>query len=279
MQKVLATDLDGTLFYPQRKMTMIPHRNVAFIRRFIKAGGKVVLCTSRNREYTERVIAKIGYPLDVVGGNGTYIIADGQVMKDMSLDNKIATEIFQYLDKNVPVRAWMIQTRDHGIVLYVKEISFFLRMFYQVYYAAQGIYRQPYTFGNRLFRRELKKGQLYSLILYFGAHKGADENAKTINYYIRDHYPSVESSWTQKIIEITPAECSKGLALKKYCDAKGIAYGDVYVVGDSGNDISMFKNFEHSYVMNHAAPSVKKYAKHIIRRFPEMEAYLQEEKD
>ncbi len=279
MKSLLATDLDGTLFYPQRKITMIPQRNVTFLRRYIDRGGKVVLVTSRNREYADRVIAKIKRPLDIIGGNGTYIIIDGQTIQDEHLENHLAVELFDFVEKNFPIRAWMLQSREKGLVLYVGNLSYIKKKMYQLYYAWQGVYKEPYRFGNPLFVEELKSAQLYKLMMYFGFHKDATETAKKTNAYIREHYPSVESSWIRQFIEITPLGCNKGEALRKYCQIKGFSPEDVHVVGDSGNDIAMFKSFANSYCMDHASPAVKKYARHIISKIPDLERYLPTEKE
>ncbi len=279
MKSLLATDLDGTLFYPQRKITMIPQRNVTFLRRYIDRGGKVVLVTSRNREYADRVIAKIKRPIDIIGGNGTYIIVDGKTIQDEHLENHLAEELFDFVEKNFPIRAWMLQSREKGLVLYVGNLSFIKKKMYQLYYAWQGVYKEPYLFGNPLFIEELKKAQLYKLMMYFGFHKDASEIAKKTNAYIREHYPSVESSWIRQFIEITPLGCNKGEALRKYCQVKGFSPEEVHVVGDSGNDIAMFKRFTNSYCMDHASPAVKKYARHIIRHIPDLERYLPTEKE
>ena len=48
MIKLLATDLDGTLFYPKRKFTLMTRKNAKFLKDFYNAGGKVMLVTGRN---------------------------------------------------------------------------------------------------------------------------------------------------------------------------------------------------------------------------------------
>ena len=84
---------------------------------------------------------------------------------------------------------------------------------------------------------------------------------------LREEFSDVECSWTSIINEITPQNCNKAYGLKFYCDYLKINHEDVYVVGDSGNDISMFNLFhENSYCMAKAYPSVKKYAAHTISR-------------
>ena len=45
--KVLVTDLDGTLFFPKRHLVMIPKKNVEFLRKWVAAGNRLVLNSSR----------------------------------------------------------------------------------------------------------------------------------------------------------------------------------------------------------------------------------------
>ena len=55
MAKLLAIDLDGTLFYPKRKRKCICKKNVLFLRKWIDAGNKVVLVTSRSTQFVEKL--------------------------------------------------------------------------------------------------------------------------------------------------------------------------------------------------------------------------------
>ena len=104
-------------------------------------------------------------------------------------------------------------------------------------------------------------------MIFYGLKKNKSKISKEINKELRDKYNDIEVSWTAQVNEITPLHCSKSEGLKKYCEIMNIDKDNVYVVGDSGNDISMFNDFhEHSFCMKHSYPSVKKYASHIISR-------------
>ena len=48
MGKIIATDLDGTLFYPKDKNEMIYKPNLFFLQSFIDDGGKVILISGRS---------------------------------------------------------------------------------------------------------------------------------------------------------------------------------------------------------------------------------------
>ena len=91
----------------------------------------------------------------------------------------------------------------------------------------------------------------------------------------REFGHEIEASWSNEFIEISPYGCSKSNGLKFIENYLKINHSDIYVVGDSGNDISMFKEYqEQSFCMSHAPLSVSKYAKHTIKRFENIETYL-----
>ena len=94
MIKVLATDLDGTLFYPKRKISLISGKNKKFLRKFVKEGKKVILVTGRNQNVSSKVAKKIGSKLNLIGCNGGIIIENGQIIKENCISHDIAKKIY-----------------------------------------------------------------------------------------------------------------------------------------------------------------------------------------
>ena len=101
---------------------------------------------------------------------------------------------------------------------------------------------------NDVFDEELKNGECYKVMVFYGFGKKKKTLSKEINKVLREKYPDIESSWTSIVNELTPVNCNKGAGLEFYTNYLKIDKENVYVVGDSGNDISMFNKFhEHSY--------------------------------
>ena len=71
-------------------------------------------------------------------------------------------------------------------------------------------------------------------------------------------------------IEITSKESDKAQAVKEYCRLKEIKDDEVIVIGDSGNDVSMFRLFENSYCVKNGQDIALKSARHIIDRNDEL---------
>lgn len=88
--KVIATDLDGTLFYPRDKKNMIYAPNLFLLQNFIDKGGKVVLISGRSVDYCKLVLEKLGRPATVIGFNGSCIYSDGMFVEKNVIPNKDA---------------------------------------------------------------------------------------------------------------------------------------------------------------------------------------------
>ncbi|MEC3607860.1 Cof-type HAD-IIB family hydrolase [Bacillus glycinifermentans] len=59
------------------------------------------------------------------------------------------------------------------------------------------------------------------------------------------------------IIEILPAESGKGRALREFAKHYGIEKQDIYAIGDSPNDLSMFEEAGHRIAMGNAIDELK----------------------
>lgn len=67
------------------------------------------------------------------------------------------------------------------------------------------------------------------------------------------------------LYEIVPAGCTKANGMKEVIKDLNIEHDDIYVFGDSGNDIPMLKLATHSIVMANGTDEVKKYAEYITK--------------
>jgi hypothetical protein len=278
MAKILAIDLDGTLFYPKGHKTMVSKKNVKFLRRFIDEGNKVVLVSSRAKPFVDKVIEEIDRPIDSLPCTGAIIKIGGEVVSESTLNNEIATRVIhEIIDKYKPL-SLLITSEKYELLIYFRgKVTWFTRLIYGTWYKmAFGIYRQPFELSNELFEEELNSGKIYGVKVVFGIRSKWDSRNKELNKKLREDYSNdIEASWVGTAIELTPIGCDKANAIKHYMSLVNADKDDIYVIGDSGNDISMFNEFhEHSFVMSHAYPSVKKYAKHEVPRVYELEKYV-----
>ena len=268
MPKVLACDLDGTLFYPRQLTRCISKRNVKFLRRWIDAGNRVVLISSRSQEFLTKLEKEIDRPFDTMSCSSSKISINGKLVRDLYMKNEEIKTIVSKIDTKYEPRGILLTAEGHPCVIYDPgRLSHFLLYMYKIWYFFQFKYREKIEINNELFLDLLDNGKVYKIMTFFGFGKKKGILSKEINKVLRDKYPEIESSWSLIVNELTPKGCNKGEGLDVYCKELNIKPDDVYVVGDSGNDIAMFQKYhKHSYCMAHAYPSVKKYAKHTVTR-------------
>ncbi|MDR1697803.1 MAG: HAD family hydrolase [Erysipelotrichaceae bacterium] len=275
MSKLLATDLDGTLFYPRRKFKMIAKPNLEFVRNFIDQGNQVVLVTSRSPRDCIKVQKKLKRQVDFIALNGGNIFVKDALIRDKEFDHGELDDLLNYLKVKSFPKALMLQTDDALIVKIPDSRNKFFGFLYRIYYAFEGTYKIKVIYDNDAFDKAIKSGKNYKMMLFYGLSKRTKEETIVLNRELRDTFKDMEFSWVGKVIEITPKDCSKGEALKYYVSLLKLNQDDVFVVGDSGNDISMFKAFyPNSFCLKKAPNVVKKYANHLIKRYNDLSYYL-----
>ena len=276
MGKLLAVDLDGTLFYPHQKKCCISKKNVKFLRDFIDEGNKLVLVTSRSHQFTLKLKDEIQRPFDVINCTSSQIYAGEKIIRDVPMEPKDLKEVINFLDTTHRPIAYLMTTENYPCIIKQNvPLNKFLIWSYNRYYAHQRCYQEPYVLDNDIFDQELDHSKVYKVMVFYGFGRNKKKLSKELNKLLREKHPTIESSWTLIVNELTPLNCNKSYGIRYYCNYFGIDKKDVYVVGDSGNDISMFNEFhENSFVMSHAYPSVKKYAKHVVSRVFKLRDYV-----
>lgn len=266
MGKILATDLDGTLFYPSSIKTIVPKKNIMFLRKWIDEGNKVVFVTSRSRQFIETLHQEINRPCDYMACTGAQIFSNGELISEKTLDNKRLEDFLNIVTEKYAPLAYLLTTEEHPCIIKpLKKVHKPFLAFYRLWHKLQHKRGEPFIFDNKLFDNQIKEGKIFKVMIFFGLGMGKKKFTKELNKVFREEYKDMEFSWSRKVNEITPFECNKGSSLEIYCQHNNIDKQDVIVIGDSGNDIAMFTKFhENSYCMRKAYTSVRKYAKHTI---------------
>lgn len=276
MQKIIATDLDGTLFYPKDTKDMISKPNLFFLQNFIDNGGKTILISGRSHSYCQKTVKKIGRPCATISYNGACIYDGEKLIYENTIKNDEAIAIIDEIYKTFKNHGVFLMT-DKGLSIHLIYKSKLIRWGFKMYYKTQGIYAENLLPFESDYEKEVKEGHIYKIMIYFGLGKRMQNKAKEANTILRNTYDNVECNWSKNVIEITAKDCSKAKALKTLLESTNNLNNEIYVVGDSGNDISLFKAFpKNSFCMAHAPEAVKKYAKFVIEKFEDLSRYIYE---
>lgn len=279
MIKVIATDLDGTLFYPKRKRNMIPSKNIEFLKQFKEAGGKIVLVSGRSHFYAAKVIERLGFVVDSICCNGAVVHYD-EVLKEEHFLPLNFGDILKELEEKFDFNGQALMSKNIQLAIRGRSDNTcktkLNNAIFSIFYSLQGVYKEKYVSDPKVFDEELKKGEIYKFLLYFGTNKKAQKAAEEATNYINKTYDAIEAAYSGGSVEITDRNISKAAGLNRYCEAFGISKDEVIVCGDSGNDVAMFETFnEHSFVMSHAPKGVKKFARYELDRVSDLKDYIE----
>lgn len=277
--KVIATDLDGTLFFPKRRFRMLTTKNKRFLRNFIDEGGHLVIVSGRNHLFSKKVAMRLKRKIDVIGCNSAFIEVDGKTIKESTMENAKLCQTLEKIKERFHPTGIFLMTKEYNMIVPKKEYWWPHRIGYVFYQLFQGVYKEIAFRGDALIHNELKNGSIYKVMLFFGITKRAKERCMQYNKEMHKMYPDYEFAWCGELIEMTNKGCTKAEGIKLYLDYLKIKHDNVMVVGDSGNDISMFRDFQNSFCMSHASLHVSRYANHVIHSVCELEKYIDTNKE
>ena len=275
MDKVLATDLDGTLFYPKKKIGMVSRKNIAFLHRLKEEGDRIVLVSSRSETFLRKVQNRIGMDVDFIGADGSLVVIDGQKVRDEYFVPGELKTLVEELRTDYDPPLFLASSQDMPLIMTKTRVSKFTNLGYFLYQFFQGVYRESWVRSDYVFFREIASGRVNKLMVMIGLSKKKRRRAFEITEDLRKRYPQFDFVWLDQFIEITPRGCSKASGLAFYLDYLGLNRDNVVVVGDSGNDVPMLDAFPtQSYAMAHAPKEVREHAKGVVKRVYELERVL-----
>jgi Cof subfamily protein (haloacid dehalogenase superfamily) len=254
---------------------MIPKDNREFITKFTGDGGRLLLVSGRGKEFSEKVRENLDMPVDFIGYNGAIVFQKDRIIHETFFQKDNLKQILTDCGREYNLRLILLFTKDRNIVINRTDVSRTTNLFYFLYQLLQGCYKEKFIRSDRIYEEEIEKGEVYKAMLLFGVGPKAKIRAREANKVLRLRYSEAEFSWSDQCIEVTPMGCSKSSAIEFYLDYNHISRDNVLVVGDSGNDISMFEAFKkNSFCMEHGSDEVKKHATHVIKRFYDLASYI-----
>lgn len=277
MIKLIATDLDGTLLYPKDRIFTVPKTNRQFLRELGRYDVDIIFVSGRSPKILDRLNKIVGKKCKLLGCNGAYVYHDGKLLESHPMDRKKLTALFSQIYGRFGIFAYFLFDEHAPLYICFRNLpdSFIVALW--IGNKCNGAYKEDIVHGEEKFLRKLQESDNYKMMLSFGFGDDARERARMAYLPIKEIFPndfSVVVSNTA--LEITAKGVDKGVGLVEYCKQNGIAPDEVVVVGDSGNDLSMFSCFPHSFAMEHAPAFVKDNANHVIRRVSDLRTYLED---
>ena len=277
MIDLIATDLDGTLFFSKRKIRLITLKNRHFLRKYIKSGKKVVLVSGRNFYIAKRITKRIHFNVDMIACNGSAIYKDEKIISDNPLDHEKVKRLYESNIDNKDIVSWVFMTNEDDMILVPNGMHSFVKVLYRLGMLLQFKYRGSYRFGKKHFYKMINKEnvKIYKAMCVCGLGEKGSKKARELSFEFKKKYPDdFEIMWSSEAIEFMNKGVNKATALLKLIENENIKRENVAVVGDSGNDLPLFENFENSFSMAQADDEIKEKAKYVVDGVYSLEEYV-----
>ena len=270
--KAIVMDMDGTLLNSKDKIS--PKTKDALIE-CQKNGIKIVLASGRNygriKPYLEELhLEEFGGLLIEINGIAIYDMSTNQrtILRQMHEDE--VHPVFSYL---MNLNAESIAVYDEGLFDYMPDHILTMKQKLRLSLDLPEDY--PWTAGTWSWFWDMRNGypcqkyiekveEIDCPINKFQILQETDvlnEIEEKLIHKYGDHFEVFRT--TPRQIEMGPKGYTKGDTLARLMKNFGWSKDEVFVFGDGGNDISMFKQTNYSFAMGQALESVKNEAKYI----------------
>ncbi len=250
MSKVLASDIDGTLFVNE-KIHDIDKESILKLK-----NENYLFGVSTGRSYNGVKFIKEEYGIDI----DFYVLLNGALV----------------LDKNKNIL-------EHKVIPYDIIKKIYTKYNYCDLLGLDGTDHTSILIGeNKLTWDNIRNGNIdeaknhdYSLISMDFSSIPLDK-VDLISEEINKEFGEVVVSYRNStFIDVVPKGCSKGTGLNIIINKLKLNRDNIYVIGDSFNDISMFKETKNSFTFNRAEERLKPHAKFIVDSVSEcIEKYI-----
>lgn len=261
MIKLIVSDLDGTLLNEKHQ---ISDASITAIEAAKHAGITFMFATGRDYQNLKSLLKDFPLEVAMICCNGSlYIDETGTPVFEQLLPLSKVNEIKTIMEPYEKLFLTIIS--NHGIYSFVDETT----------------HRQDFI-GNRklneydrqmlddYYSRYHQINDLSELPQDSSIYKiecSGDETQKRLLSEILQSDQNISVSYAYgSALEINALYASKGEALERIIKMMHLYPHEVMVIGDSGNDISMFERFPYSFAMANAAAEVRAKASLIANR-------------
>lgn len=258
MIKLLISDLDHTLLNEKKQVEPTVQES---IQQLIETGVDIGLASGRvDQEIKEIGHRFLNYSCHRISENGAFVItADEQKLHSTVMPYEIALKIIQQARSypfipifNVNHQCFVLH-KSKEVIEYEKQTNI-------------SIQESPHLL------EQLNKSFSLTKISLVGELSLLKQFERTIDQHFRGQVTFHISS--PNCFDVVPLHTSKGAGLKILLDHYKIKAEEVACVGDSYNDISMFKITPHSFSMKHSEKQVRDHSRYTVDSVSEVANYI-----
>jgi len=245
--KLIAVDLDGTLLNSKHELS---ERNAKAIKKAIEQGVQVVLATGKTRYAAEKLLDELGITSPGVFSQGLIIYnGDGTVRTATVMDKTIIRRIITFAED-----------RGFGVLAYSGNRILTRRADEVADKIAE--YGEPEAESVGSLVNHLDTTEINKVILY-----GQESKIAALRWQLSkqlDGQVHLTRANVQGILEVLPANTSKGKAVMRVMKDLNIPPENTMAIGDGENDIEMLEAVGTKVAMGNAIQKLKDVADQVV---------------
>lgn len=249
MIKLFVTDLDGTLL---EEGIIIPPENKVAVSRLQSQDITFAIATGRMDRDIEEIMKQLDEPGHRISQNGAFVFhKDGSPLHAKIFSDSLAKRLYDAVTEAGAKVAISVSTANEAYMANIpKEIRQLehLLLFPIVEEPALGE-----KIGETIFPSKISLHGETAELLRIKKHMDTVFNTETESFLSDAH-----------CVDFVPLGISKGESLRRIMDFLQLQPEEVAVIGDSFNDVSMFRAAPNSFAMATAHQNVKKEAAHVV---------------
>jgi Cof subfamily protein (haloacid dehalogenase superfamily) len=249
--KLIVSDLDGTLL---REDNSVNPEDTKALTKAAQDGLQISIATGRMDTEIKEVLKSIGQNFHRISQNGAFASTiDDRSIFSRTFTTEIAETIYHKVlnSKFVTIVCSYDTNYTHENNEYVEGVQ--KRMFHPIIIDPE--------ISTKF--REIKP----SKITLIGFENDIFETYETLS---NDYSDEIDLFVSEKhVLDIMPKQISKGNAIIKLLEDLSLKPEEIACIGDSFNDIPMFRLTPYSFVMETAHDEVKKEAKFVVQSVAE----------
>lgn len=243
MIKLVATDIDGTIFIPEKEFTLGVKKCIS---KLDAKGIKVVLVTGRMNAAASKISKDLGLNTPVVSYQGGLVVENGKILYERYLTEEQTERILEWAKKeNIHINLY------NDDVLYSEEEC----------YEVQRYCNNLHTEHTVKKFSEIKKDKINKLLaIDYSNPERISRYEKELQEVFPDLY-IVKS--TPYFLEFSNPEASKKCAVEFLQNYWGLKKEEILTIGDQNNDIALLQAGGIKVAMGNATEELKAIADYI----------------
>lgn len=244
--KMIVSDLDGTLL---REDNTVKQEDAKALQQAVQEGLQISIATGRMDIEINEVLKSIGQQFHRISQNGAFASTiDNRSIFSRTFTTEVAEDIYQRVlnPKFVTIVCSYDTNYTHEHNEYVEGVQ--QRMFHPIIIDPE--------IGSKLSVIKPSK------ITLIGFENDIIESYKRLSTEFKNEVDLFISE--KHVLDIMPKQISKGNAITKLLNELSLKPEEIACIGDSYNDIPMFRLTPNSFAMATAHEDVKKEARYIV---------------